>query len=234
MQRLKHAKRCGACLLATLILLFPFAGNIAAEAQIIYRYASKTGPARIALTFDDGPHPRYTPLILDILEEFEIKATFFAVGSNVEAYSELVKRIAAEGHELGNHTYYHNHMAKMSLEELTQDINRCNDAIEKITGKRPRYFRPPEGVCTKNVQEICSATNTTIVMWSVDTRDWAHTPIEEIFQNVRRNTQNGSIILMHDFIGKNSPTPRALRQIIPMLLELGYEFVTVSQLLEGG
>ena len=234
MQGLKRVKRCVAFLLVAWALLLSFGINIAAEAQIIYRYASKTGPARIALTFDDGPHPRYTPLILDILEEFEIKATFFAVGSNVEAYPELVKRIAREGHELGNHTFHHNHVAKMSLEDLTQDINRCNDAIEKITGNRPRYFRPPEGVCTKSVQEICSATDTTIVMWSVDTRDWAHPPIAEIFQNVRRNTQNGSIILMHDFIGKNSPTPEALRQIIPMLLELGYEFVTVSQLLEGG
>ncbi|MBO5355305.1 MAG: polysaccharide deacetylase family protein [Clostridia bacterium] len=234
MRRLNRAARYICCLFAAYILFFSFCINIAAEAQIIYRYASKTGPARIALTFDDGPHPKYTPLILDILEEFEIHATFFAVGSNVEAYPDLVKRIAKEGHELGNHTYHHNHMAKMSLEDLTQDINRCNDAIEKITGSRPRYFRPPEGVCTKNVQEICSATNTTIVMWSVDTRDWAHTPISEIFQNVRRNTKNGSIILMHDFIGKNSPTPQALRQIIPMLLELGYEFVTVSQLLEGG
>lgn len=234
MRRLKITVRYLACLLAAWVVLLSFSLNIGAEAQIIYRYASKTGAARIALTFDDGPHPRYTPLILDILEEFEIKATFFAVGSNVEAYPELVKRIATEGHELGNHTYQHNHVAKMSMEDLTNDINLCNDAIERITGNRPRYFRPPEGVCTNNVQEICSATNTTIVMWSVDTRDWAHTPISEIFQNVRRNTQNGSIILMHDFIGKNSPTPQALRQIIPMLLELGYEFVTVSQLLEGG
>ena len=234
MRRLMRAARCVASLLTAWLLSLSFCVNIGAEAQIIYRYASKAGPARIALTFDDGPHPRYTPLILDILAEFEVQATFFAVGSNVEAYPELVKRIAAEGHELGNHTYHHNHVSKMSMEELTKDINRCNDAIEKITGERPRYFRPPEGVCSKSVQEICGATNTTIVMWSVDTRDWAHTPIGEIFQNVRRNTKNGSIILMHDFIGKNSPTPEALRQIIPMLLELGYEFVTVSQLLEGG
>ena len=155
------------------------------------------------------------------------------IGENIGYYPDTAKAVIDAGHEIGNHTYHHNHVAKMSLEDLTQDITRCNDAVEKVTGARPRYFRPPEGVCNKSVQEICNTTNTTIVMWSVDTRDWAHTPIADICQNVRRNTKNGSIILMHDFIGKNSPTPKALRQIIPMLLELGYEFVTVSQLLEG-
>lgn len=233
MRRIRYKARFALIWLATWLLLLCFGIHTGAEAQIIYRYASKTGQARIALTFDDGPHPRYTPQILDILKEFNVSATFFAVGENVEFYPDLTRQIIAAGHELGNHTYHHNHVAKMSLEDLKKDINRCNDSIEKITGTRPRYFRPPEGVCSKSVQEICNATNTTIVMWSVDTRDWAHTPISEICQNVRRNTQNGSIILMHDFIGKNSPTPKALRQIIPMLLELGYEFVTVSQLLEG-
>lgn len=215
------------------VLLLSFAFHASAQVQIIYRYASKTGPSRIALTFDDGPHPRYTPVILDILDEFDVPATFFVVGVNAETYPDMIKRIEEEGHELANHTYHHNHVTKMSKESLAQDIGLCNAAIEKITGKRPRYFRPPEGVCSQSVQDICNANHMTIVMWSVDTRDWAHTPIDEIYQNVRRNTQNGSIILMHDFIGKNSPTPRALRQIIPMLLELGYEFVTVSQLLEG-
>ena len=233
MRRIKHAARYVLLLLTAWMLLLSLGINTGAEVQIIYRYASKTGPARIALTFDDGPHPRYTPLILDVLEEFGVQATFFVVGSNVEFYPDLARQIAAKGHEIGNHTYHHNHVAKMSLEDLTEDIKRCSDAIEKTTGERPKYFRPPEGVCSKSVQEICNATDTTIVMWSVDTRDWAHTPISEICQNVRRNTKNGSIILMHDFIGKNSPTPQALRQIIPMLLELGYEFVTVSQLLEG-
>ena len=233
MRRVRYGARYFLSLLAVWLLLLSLTINTGAEVQIIYRYASKTGHARVALTFDDGPHPRYTPLILDILKEFDVPATFFVVGSNVEFYPDLTRRIASEGHEIGNHTYHHNHVAKMSLEDLTQDITRCNDAVEKVTGARPRYFRPPEGVCNKSVQEICNTTNTTIVMWSVDTRDWAHTPIAEICQNVRRNTKNGSIILMHDFIGKNSPTPKALRQIIPMLLELGYEFVTVSQLLEG-
>ncbi|MBQ8357168.1 MAG: polysaccharide deacetylase family protein [Clostridia bacterium] len=215
------------------LLLCVFSCKTAAQAQVIYRYASKTGKAQIALTFDDGPHPRYTPIILDILKEFGIPATFFAVGVNVETYPQLIRRIVEEGHELGNHTYNHYHVAKMSTETLLRDISLCSNAIEKITEQKPRYFRPPEGVCNGDVKEICGNADMTIVMWSVDTRDWAHTPISEICNNVRHNTKNGSIILMHDFIGKNSPTPEALRQIIPMLRELGYEFVTVSQLLEG-
>jgi peptidoglycan/xylan/chitin deacetylase (PgdA/CDA1 family) len=103
--------------------------------------------------------------------------------------------------------------------------------LERLGGEKIRFFRPPEGVCTEAVKSYCEQNGMTIVLWSVDTRDWAHTPVGEICENVRKNAKNGSIILMHDFIGKNSPTPAALRRIIPMLQELGYEFVTVSQLL---
>lgn len=188
----------------------------------------------MALTFDDGPHPKYTPIILDILKEEGVSATFFAVGTNAEYYPDLIRRIESEGHELGNHTYNHNHVGKMTRAALAEDIQRCGDAIETITGKRPRYFRPPEGVCNSDVKEICEKNGMTIVIWSVDTRDWAHTPVREICENVRCHTKTGSIILMHDFIGKNSPTPEALRQIIPILRGLGYEFVTVSQLLDEG
>ena len=121
----------------------------------------------------------------------------------------------------------------MSREELLGDVVRCSNALFEITGERPRYFRPPEGVCNEYVKEICAAEGMSIVLWSVDTRDWAHTEVGEICRNVRHNTANGSIVLMHDFIGKNSPTPEALRRIVPMLLESGYAFVTVTQLVEG-
>ena len=162
-----------------------------------------------------------------------MKATFFTVGSNAAFYPDLIRRIHEQGHELGNHTHRHDHVAKMSRKELYEDVIRCSEAIFAVTGEKPRYFRPPEGVCNEHVKEICDAEGMSIVLWSVDTRDWAHTEVDEIYRNVRHNTTNGSIILMHDFIGKNSPTPEALRRIIPMLLESGYAFVTVTQLLEG-
>ena len=206
--------------------------SVGAEPRIIYRHVGSTSQKRIALTFDDGPHPRYTAQILDILAEFGVCATFFAVGTNAEAYPELILREIEEGHEVGNHTYHHNHVAKLSGEALCKDILSCTEALEKITGRHIRLFRPPEGVCSEALKEICEERDMTIVLWSVDTRDWAHTPIRDICENIRSNVKNGSIILMHDFIGKNSPTPEALRCIIPMLQEMGYELVTVSQLLE--
>lgn len=200
--------------------------------KIVYKHASANGGMRVALTFDDGPHPRYTSQILDILAEFGVEATFFVVGTNAETYPKLIHRILAEGHEIGNHTYNHYHTPAMSGEALEKDVRACDECLQRITGEAPRYFRPPEGVCSADVKNICSAMGYTIVLWSVDTRDWAHPTVWEIVRNVRANTGNGSIILMHDFIGKNSPTPEALRQIIPMLQESGYEFVTVSRLLE--
>ncbi len=200
-------------------------------ARIIYSFAGGTEKPRVALTFDDGPHPRYTPEILDILKEYGVTATFFSVGSNAENYPQLIKRICDEGHELGNHTDNHFHVAKLSREALYKDIESAKSVLERLSGERVRLFRPPEGVCTEDLKSYCEEEGMTILLWSVDTRDWAHTPVTEICENVKNNVKDGSIILMHDFIGKNSPTPAALRCIIPMLQELGYELVSVSQLL---
>lgn len=224
--------RAAAVGLAFVLLMLCFLPT-AAQADIVYRKAGKEGSRRIALTFDDGPHPRYTGEILDILEEFGVEATFFVVGVNAERYPELLLRELEEGHEIGNHSYTHYHVADLSAEEFARDLDACSTAIQRITGERARLFRPPEGVCTDATKTICGDHHYTIVMWSVDTRDWAHTPVDEICRNVRENAKDGSIILMHDFTGKNSPTPAALRRIIPMLQESGFEFVTVSQLLEG-
>ena len=232
MQRIRGFFKSTAVMALCCILCLCFCLRVFAKPQIVYQSASKTGNARVALTFDDGPHPRYTALILDILREYGVVATFFTVGVNVETYPKLIERAVAEGHEIGNHTYNHYHVPKLSDEALYQDIEACSNAVERVTGERPRLFRPPEGVCSDAVKSYCEREGMTIVMWSVDTRDWAHTPINEIYRNIRTNVKNGSIILMHDFIGKNSPTPQALRQVIPMLLELGYEFVTVSELLD--
>ena len=200
-------------------------------ARIVYSFAGGTEKPRIALTFDDGPHPRYTPEILDILKEYGVSATFFSIGSNAENYPHLIERICAEGHELGNHTHDHLHVAKLSREQLCADIESAQRVLEELGKSKIHLFRPPEGVCTEDLKNYCEQSGMTIVLWSVDTRDWAHTSVQDIYVNVKSNVRDGSIILMHDFIGKNSPTPAALRRILPMLQELGYEFVTVSTLL---
>ena len=226
-------KRAVAGLLGIALLLLCFV-QAAAAPHVVYRYASGGGQKRVAVTFDDGPHPRYTPQILDILAEYNVKATFFMVGSNADYYPELVRRVLAEGHEIGNHTYNHYHTANVSTEVLAQDILACGVTLSKYTGGTPpKLFRPPEGVFNEEIKAFCEREGYTLVMWSVDTRDWAHTPVSDIVAGVRAHVQDGSIILMHDFIGKKSPTPTALRKIIPMLQESGYELVTISRLLEG-
>ena len=222
----------GLCLLCGLLFCAE-ALKLPAQARVVYRCASGDGHKRIALTFDDGPHPKYTPQILDILAEYHVPATFFVVGSNAENYPQLVKRIHREGHEIGNHTFHHCHVAKMNEAELKDDVLACRRIVEELTGHAPKLFRPPEGVCNDEVRAICRELDMTIIIWSVDTRDWAHPTQKEILENVRTNSTDGSIILMHDFIGQKSPTPQALKRIIPMLRELGYEFVTVSELLRG-
>lgn len=228
---LKKVVRWLARLLTVCLMCMPL--TVSAEARVVYRRTSTDGSKRIALTFDDGPHPRYTPEILDILAEYNVKATFFVVGSNAEYYPHLIARERREGHELGNHTYHHYHTAKTSNEALKRDMAACGNVLFSQTGQKPTLFRPPEGVFNDEMKAFCTENGYTIVMWSIDTRDWAHTPIAEIVKNVREHARDGAIILMHDFIGKNSPTPAALRQIIPMLQESGFEFVTVSQLLQG-
>ncbi len=212
-------------------ILFGLGLRTGAASHIIYSHPTGADKPRVALTFDDGPHPRYTVQILNILKKYGISATFFAVGVNAETYPELIRREVAEGHELGNHTYNHYHVAKLTDQALCADILSCSKTLERIGGQRITLFRPPEGICNDAVKSICTDGDLSIVLWSIDTRDWAHTPPKEICENIKRNVRDGSIILMHDFIGKNSPTPDALCEIIPMLQRLGYEFVTVSQLI---
>lgn len=207
--------------------------RVLAAVPIIYSHATGAIKPRVAITFDDGPHPRYTKEILAILAEYGVCATFFAVGENAALYPDLIRAEVAAGHEIGNHTYHHKRASKQAAEDLQADVCACNRVLGEITGAPVRLFRPPEGVCSEALKCICSENGMSIVLWSIDTRDWAHTEPDAICENVKKNVRDGSIILMHDFIGKNSPTPEALRQMIPMLLGLGYELVTVSQLLEG-
>lgn len=207
--------------------------SVAAQSSVVYHYESKDEGCRIALTFDDGPHPRYTDQILKILAEYGVVATFFVIGENADAYPELVRRTVEEGHEVANHTYHHYHTARIDLQTINEEMQACAQSITRITGERPRLFRPPEGVYNEGIGALCTQNGYTAVLWSIDTEDWAHRSPCTICRNVSKNAKDGAIILMHDFIGKNSPTPSALRQMIPMLLAKGFEFVTVSDLISN-
>lgn len=196
-------------------------------------YSHKTNDKMmIALTFDDGPHPRYTPEILDILKEYDIRATFFAVGENIEAYPEVTKRCIAEGHEIANHTHTHEDLSKNSFDTVCREVITAQKTIYENLNYKTTLLRPPGGLYNKTVVNVAAKLDYTLVLWNIDTRDWAHTPSDKIADKVLSNIHPGDIILMHDYIAKNSPTPEALRKIIPALLEKGYKFVTVSELLD--
>lgn len=186
----------------------------------------------IALTFDDGPHPRYTDKILDILKEYGVKATFFTVGENAALYPEQIKRIAAEGHEIGNHTYTHADLKRIDRKTLMRELGETERIIEELTGKSPTVFRPPEGRCNETVVACANEKGYTTVLWTVDPRDWASPPAKTVVDVILKNVKCGSVILCHDYnSGKSCPTPEALRVVIPALIDKGYSFVTVSELL---
>ena len=186
---------------------------------------------KIALTFDDGPHPRYTPQILEILDQYNVKATFFIIGVNASYYPDTLERIIESGHEIGNHTYSHPHVSSINANTLREEIEHCEAVINGSSDYKTKLFRPPEGMIDGYVKDVLKDLDYKVVLWDIDTRDWAHTPPEEISENVVSHVSSGDIILMHDYISFGSPTPEALRLFIPKLLDKGYRFVVMSELI---
>ena len=187
---------------------------------------------RIAITFDDGPHPVYTRKILDILEKYHIKATFFIIGENARYYKDTLMEIVEKGHELGNHTFSHAIIKNKNVSDIIAEIEDCRNAIYDICGENTVLFRPPGGIMAEVSSDDGEVfENYDVILWSIDTMDWAHHEPEKIAEYVINNTKSGDIILMHDYIGKDSPTPEALEIIIPALIKKGYEFVTVGELI---
>lgn len=186
----------------------------------------------IALTFDDGPHPRYTDEILDLLNKYGVRATFFVVGENAVLYENVLKRISDEGHEIGNHTYTHCCVKQVDRAHIKDEITKTENEIQRITGKRPTVFRPPEGCCNKNVVSCASELGYKLILWTVDPRDWASPPVSAVSDNILHSVKSGAIILCHDYnSNKHTPTPQALRIVIPSLISGGYRFVTISELI---
>jgi peptidoglycan/xylan/chitin deacetylase (PgdA/CDA1 family) len=188
---------------------------------------------KIALTFDDGPHPVKTPKILELLAKHGVRATFFIVGSLAEYHPEIVKREAELGHELANHSYTHPRLSKLTEAEIKAEIERADDVIKKAAGVTPRLFRPPEGAYSKNIVSIAASLGKQTVIWTVDTMDWAREPAEKIVENVKANVTSGSIILFHDCTRDGTFPLEALSVLLPYLKAQGYEFVTVSELIES-
>ena len=216
------------CLLSLMLCCPVAAEGESGSTPIVYQ--GHNTDRNIALTFDDGPHASYTEEILDILAEYGIRATFFVIGENVEQHPELLEREILEGHEIGNHTQTHP-LRNLSREQMEEEISACEITIGEWIDNRTHLFRPPGGIISQTVTALAEHHRYRIILWSIDTRDWAHTPVEQIVKNVQNNVGAGDIILMHDAIDAPSPTPAALRILIPALLARGYHFVTVSELL---
>ena len=225
-------RRLAFLLLLPILLSAKSTGVAASEVPCaIYRRVT-TEERIVALTFDDGPHPRYTPAILDLLKQYGAKATFFVIGKNVELYGDVARRAAAEGHEIGNHTYAHPALAALQGNELERELLEAEALIEECTGKLPTLFRPPEGYCTGAVAEVVARNGGKVILWSIDTEDWMGRTAEEIVNTVMRGVVPGAIVLFHDYVAHKSTTVEALKEILPRLCAAGYRFVTVSELLE--
>ncbi len=185
----------------------------------------------IALTFDDGPHPRYTERILSILEEHNAKATFFFVGENLSLYQRPALAVASAGHEIGNHTYTHPSLPELGEESLRHEIKKTAELLREMGISAAPLFRPPQGYCGGRVKAIAEDLGYQPILWDIDTRDWAGTPSSEIVENVMKHVHPGAILLFHDYVCFQNTTVGALSEILSRLEEDGYRFVTVSELL---
>ncbi|HEY9418859.1 MAG TPA: glycosyltransferase [Candidatus Udaeobacter sp.] len=196
------------------------------------------GEHQVAITFDDGPDPRWTPQILDVLKAANVKAAFFLVGVNAERYPGLVRRIVNEGHEIGNHTYYHPNLALCWPEHVRLELNATQLLLETITGRATTLFRPPYAADTSPSQlseltplQIAQDLNYLVVLENIDPQDWAKPGADIILQRVKQQRRDGSIVLLHDAGGDRSQTVAALPRILEWLHTRGDTVVPLSTLL---
>lgn len=189
--------------------------------------APTTGNKVIALTFDDGPGP-HTAHLLDILDQYGAKATFFLIGSKVSSQANVVHNIQARGHQLGNHSWSHPELPKLPVDQIAGEIDRTNDAIKQATGVTPAILRPPYGAVNGAVLEQLRLRGMSSILWSVDTRDWADRNSDIVCSRAVAGARPGAIILMHDI---HQTSVGAVPCILSALKQQGYSFVTVQGLL---
>ena len=180
----------------------------------------------IALTFDDGPGP-YTEKLLDILDKYDAKATFFLIGSKVSARANTLRRMQSRGHQLGNHSWSHPELPKLSVDQIAGEIDRTNEAIRQATGVKPSILRPPYGAVNGVVLEQLRLRNMSSILWSVDTRDWADRNSQIVCSRAVAGARPGAVILMHDI---HQTSVNAVPCILSSLKQQGYSFVTIQRL----
>ena len=203
-------------------------------------YRVDTEHKKVALTFDDGPSPAWTPQILDELKRANVQATFFMIGHHVKKYPDVARRVAKEGHEIGNHGYAHSVLFYYTEEELEEEIKYAELIIRETTGQTTKCFRPPKALITRREKEKIKSMGYHVVLWSLNSKDWVTFDDKYIVRYLLRNIKNGDIILFHDSGGvfkteggDRSETVSTIPLLIEKLKERNFKCVTVSELLNG-
>ncbi|MDP3025345.1 MAG: polysaccharide deacetylase family protein [candidate division Zixibacteria bacterium] len=192
----------------------------------------------VALTFDDGPSPEWTPKILDELKKAGVKATFFMIGKYVEKYPQIARRVTEEGHDIGNHSYDHKVLIYCRMKTLEREINEAERVIKDVTGQKTHYFRPPKAWLTNKEKEKIKEMGYQIILWTLNSKDWVTFDDKYIVKFIVRHVEPGDIILFHDGGGVFSTeggnrheTVKTIPQLVQKLREKGYRFVTITELL---
>lgn len=199
-----------------------------AEPRITYNSVHVEGPY-IAMTFDDGPHEKLTPKLLDLLKAHHIKATFFVIGENAAAYPDIMQRAAREGHEIASHSWSHPNLGKMSDEAVRTQLQKTDDVIKGALGRRPTLMRPPYGSLTDRQKKwIHNDFGYQIILWDVDPLDWKRPGPSVVCNRIVKETRAGSIVLSHDI---HPGTIEAMPATLDQLEAKGFKFVTVTELI---
>ncbi len=178
----------------------------------------------IALTFDDGPNDSSTVQILDTLEKYNARATFFVVGSNAKEHGDILKRMSTQGCEIGNHTYDHVELTTLDADNIKKQLSKTDEVIKQYTGQDCKVVRPPGGAVTVDTRKTVDRP---MILWYIDTRDWESRNAASVISNAETYAEDGAIVLMHDIYDS---TAQAVASIVPDLKDKGYQFVTISQL----
>ncbi len=220
-------------LLITSIIYTSFRNNITivevfSQNKELPIYCVDTQEKKLSISFDAAWGTDYTKKILDILDKYNIKSTFFLVGFWIEKNPELVKEIYDRGHDVGNHSTNHPYMTKMSSEQITQELNKTGNLIKEITGEAPILFRPPFGDYNNELIKVCRKNNYYVIQWDVDSLDWKELGVQSVVDRVTRNVKNGSIVLFHN-------NAKYIVEYLPIVIEKlqseGYEIVPISELI---
>ncbi|HWQ59460.1 MAG TPA: polysaccharide deacetylase family protein [Clostridia bacterium] len=221
-----NALRAAAAALCVLAAVLSFAEgireNVAGE---VATGVNDNGPM-IALTFDDGPYPGVTSEILDVLEEYNVKATFFVLGSRVKGYENTLRRMEELECEVGNHTWSHADLTTLSSSQIVSEIENTNEEFKRVLGHGAAVVRPPFGFYNSTVRRLVPYP---LVLWTIDTGDWQRQDPGRLTEKVLEQTKEGCVILMHD---QQTTTAEAMRDIIPALIRAGFRFVTISEMIE--